>query len=306
MNPSKRSSRNTKKITKRIRLLDLSQIEAEHNEADHDEQASTDSESELVNRSMSDDPDLQNENFEADLIDHESYEPEQQVIFECIEEEEGFADFETTEEGATESLDPDLEDDFQAFQSSEFLIEAEPEIDQQIATPQTTASAFALDILQEAIQKKVSYDFVDFVLKKVWHYYDKDIPLSHKTLINRLMNKLLAYEVYSMCNCNKVLLFKEDLVSCTSCNQLMKKKTQMKDHGYVLSFSLEKQLQKVSLHTDPDDIPIPKDRSKPYTVRLILALDGIPLSKSSTHQLYPLMLFIENFSNRKKMNSIKT
>lgn len=153
----------------------------------------------------------------------------------------------------------------------------------------------------------VTYAFMDEVLKLLRKELLPNIPISHKTLINRFARDSLQYEYYITCNkklkddeqCENLILIKKNDISktinCNKCQNKIEFKNHIQENNHTCSFSLKDQLNKITESTTNDKLLKPiTDRTEEYEVELILTADSAPLSQSSTQNVLPLIIYIDN------------
>ena len=108
-----------------------------------------------------------------------------------------------------------------------------------------------------------------------------------KSIMQNLKGRTIRSFNYALCDlCNKAVIKEGTKYKCLSC----KNDLDIYQLNNYVSFNLEDQLKIVShIAAEAEAIDV--------TLRLILTCDGIPLSKSSDVELYPLIVYIENIEN---------
>lgn len=112
-----------------------------------------------------------------------------------------------------------------------------------------------------------------------------------KAVVNRLTDQSFRHLYYILCDtCKNMVKMHENNFVCSPC----KKGIPPNPATSYVAFSLIDQINVLSEQVSMDNH---LDQNTPLTLRLFLTCDGIPLSQSSSVNLYPLIVYIENFEN---------
>lgn len=164
---------------------------------------------------------------------------------------------------------------------------------------------FLFNYLKLVNTDRVTYSHMDKVLKLLKETLLPTITTSHETIIKRFAKKHLDYDYYITCDCGELLFVRKSERSreftCPGCR---KQKIQfdqfVKEHDQTCVFSMRDQIKTISTRTNRiRDLPDSPD--DPLTLNLLFTLDGCPLSKSSKQDLYPMILYIDNFQSQFQM-----
>lgn len=157
--------------------------------------------------------------------------------------------------------------------------------------------------------KTIPETFSDKLLKMLQPFIP-NCPATFRTLINRFIKNHDDFDYCIRCvntKCKELIRFNRrntSNIKCSKCNSTV----DFKDHTnkrlpQTVIFSIKEQLQKFSEITS-DLEKLPSDLNNEFTIELIGSSDGLPLSKSSKIDLYPKVLFIKNFGDKKLMKKL--
>ena len=163
---------------------------------------------------------------------------------------------------------------------------------------------FLFNYLKLIITDRVTYSHMDKVLKLLKETLLPTISTSHETIIKRFAKEHLDYDYYITCNCGELLFLKKSersiAIRCTGCRVRIKFDEFVKEHDQTCVFSMQDQIKTISTRTNRIQ-NLPDSRDDELTLNLLLTLDGCPLSKSSKQELYPMILYIDNFHSQFQM-----
>ena len=154
------------------------------------------------------------------------------------------------------------------------------------ASSETNLTPFENEFARFFIQHKLTEKHGDGVIALVCTYSGLNSRKT-KSIMENLKGKSIRSFNYALCDvCNKSVRKEGNNYKCTTCNNTL---DTYQLNNYV-SFNLEDQLKVVSKVCQLEE-------ASDLTLRLIITCDGIPLSKSSEVELYPLIVYIDNFQN---------
>lgn len=177
---------------------------------------------------------------------------------------------------------------------------------------QQNLDSFLDQFLRIMVTARAPFSLFDKILKLINEKFCKKVPISHKTLINRVLKKHANWDYYIRCpNCSFIFSFprkqSKDVV-CTKCNCRIDFKKYCESNDPTISFSLKDQIVQIS-ENFKGLIDLPENVLQEYLSKTAFSFDGVPVSDSSKAQLYPLHCFLLNIIDgriRDKLNCLKT
>lgn len=151
-----------------------------------------------------------------------------------------------------------------------------------------------LKYLIGAIHRNMSEDHADFALR-LFRSEGLVCVRCFKTLINKLAKLSFDSKRYLICKysindstCNRTMVEQQRSFRCQNCGSAANNKQP------YLSFDVATQIQIISTFTEIDQLPPPGETLE---IGVYITCDGILLTDSSKNDLYPVLVYINNFNN---------